>query len=443
MNGFELQPAGRVQFKKASRQTVKAYFVSFPPRERRAKWIRMNNPYRRDCVGQYSEDLAKNTVHHEKMVEYVAASGPVHVVDGWSFVGRAIQALLRRDSYAAVHLGYYAELRGAMALLACEGIGILDNRHPVIVAANQTECLPKFRRKKNGGGWKEHWARTHAVIVPCLKYWSTLRRAADLLDDIVNPSGIALSDWLAGCGAPARTQAIAKSWLTTWGLDLSQIDTDHDARNLASYRPSEFRRPAAIEIRQLGTFIRDLWQLFEPGPNMRFLNLEAHLLRLALWRVGITQPTAQQIQGLGLAQEEAKRWAGVLAANHRPMPFDEAQEVSAIESDRCPIQVISRAAILLYISTRAAGRQLAKAGYTRNDLDFWWRRFGVDRGLWDETGVPDDPRDAWADIRDRLTDVDRTLAANPAGLNGWRQAMGLPLDHLGAWEIVAVWGLVP
>lgn len=442
MNRFELQPAGCRQFRKASREAIKEYFVSFAPRERRAKWIRKNNPYRHDCVGQYSRDLKNNAVSHEKMVEYVAASGPAHVIDGWSFVGRAIQALLRRDSYAAVHFGYYAELRGAMALLACEGVGILDKGHPIIASSTQTDRLQKCRRKNNGG-WETNWAGTHAVIVPCLRYWSTLRRAAELLDSIVNPAGVSLSAWLAACGAHARTQAIAKSWFTTWGLDLTQIDTDHDARNLASYRPSEFRRPSPIEIRNLGTFLRDLWTLFEPAPNMKFLNLEAHLLRLALRRPGITQPTAQQIQGLGLAQDEAERWAGVLAANQRPIPFDEAPQVSAIESDRCPIRVISRAALLLYISTRAAGLHLADAGYTRDDLDFWWRQFGVDRGLWDETAVPDDPRDAWADIRDRLADIDRTLVANPTGLNGWRQAMGFPLDHLGAWEIVAVWGLVP
>ena len=69
------------------------------------------------------EDDAKAArINEPHFREYVAASAPTHLIDGWSYLARAIDALLRGDAPAAVHLGYYAELRAAMSLLAGGGI---------------------------------------------------------------------------------------------------------------------------------------------------------------------------------------------------------------------------------------------------------------------------------------------------------------------------------
>ncbi len=101
------------------------------------------------------------------MVAYISASGPCHVIDGWSFIGRAIDATLRGDSYAAIHLGYYAELRAAMALLACEGVGILNSRHATIDVKSNTHEFGK------GKG-------THKIIWPCIQHWAGLAKAKSL-----------------------------------------------------------------------------------------------------------------------------------------------------------------------------------------------------------------------------------------------------------------------
>lgn len=103
--------------------------------------------------------------------------------------------------------------------------------------------------------------------------------------------------------------------------------------------------------------------------------------------------------------------------------------------------------MLLFIATRSGSLHLADAGYTRDDLSFWWKRFGIERCLWPDNAVPDDPRDAWSDIRDALADLDASIAAPaPTCVKSWRtRLLGLnrSADDFVAWELVAVWGLVP
>src|SRR5262245_42087950 len=119
---------GKAKLRRASRESIAFYFQGLSATDRKAKWIHGNNRYRVRCTSRYETDLKATppTVDDSALVAYVAASGPCHVIDGWSFIGRAIDSMLRGDTYGAIHLGYYAELRAAMALLACEGVGIFS-----------------------------------------------------------------------------------------------------------------------------------------------------------------------------------------------------------------------------------------------------------------------------------------------------------------------------
>jgi hypothetical protein len=377
----------------------------------------------------------------------VAASGPTHAIDGWSFVGRSVQSLMRGDVYSAIHFGYYAELRAAMSLLATEGFGVFDKRHPVVEGVSLTRDFPECRFTGRGRQPRNQRAGTHAIVVPVLRYWSTLSRAADLLDEIVQPAGIPLSTWLNAFGAHARRRAVALRWMNAWGLDLSQIEDDHDARNLVSYRPSQLRRPTIASVDQVAAFIRDLWTLFEPSANFRFPNLEGQLLSRALSDCGVTNPPVAAIEGLGLSAAEAKTWSHQLSDPTVPVPLAEAGTISPIESERCAMQVISRASLLLFVATRSASLHLHSARYTRADLNFWWQQFGIERCLWSHDAIPEDPRDVWADMRDALDDLEASLVPPaPVSPVSWRRKLlGLNRspDDFGAWELIAVWGLVP
>ena len=68
----------------------------------------------------------------QQLIEAVAAAAPNHCIDGWSYVSRAMSALLAGDLHAARHLSYYAELRAGLSLLGSLGIGIFNGINFVV-----------------------------------------------------------------------------------------------------------------------------------------------------------------------------------------------------------------------------------------------------------------------------------------------------------------------
>lgn len=397
----------------------------------------------------YEGDVYHHTVNDSDVVEYVAASGPTHVIDAWSLLSRAVEAALRGDNYGAIHFAYYAELRAAVALLACEGIGIFNRLHPIVKSNGQTESgieieawdqkKKKFRPRRSG---------THQAVWLALRFWVSLETAADLLDELVSPAGFSVGDWAKACGKPTPTGAIAQRWMTTWGLDLSVLDDDHNSRNLASYRPFEFRRCPPLDAIEVVEFVEELWRLFEPSVGSRFQSLERLLLRRTLRGLGGTNPTHAQISGLGLDPIAAADWATFLAAPAADDPklFSLAELANSVDDPRCHLAIISRAALLLSVATGAARRLLTRASYTAATIQFWWQQHGLRRGLWDSANSPADPLDLWADIEaslDAARDWRRDVTAAAASIRDWRRVNSLVLDDFGAIELAGMWGLMP
>jgi hypothetical protein len=434
MSPDSLTPSKKALIRKASRATVEEYFDSFSLGYRHKKWLHKRNVYRIACASRYQDDLNATSpgVNQSDLIAYVSASAPTHVIDGWSYLGRAVEATLRGDSYAATHLGYYAELRAAMGLLASEGIGIFRKQHPVVDVHSMTH---PFR----GSG-------THSDIWPILQHWATLKRATDLLDDLVRPQAIRLSEWLNAAKVIIPVRAVAQHWLKSWGLDLALAEDDRDNRNLASYRPSEFRRPARLDVHKQTTFVEDLWKLFEPTTARRFPILERLLLRSA-YRTGATSPIPlADIQSLGFTENESSDWIAFLQRTDDPSPLQLAEKGVPIEDPTCHLGIISRAALLLFVASAAARRLLSTAGYSATDILFWWGQQGEDRALWNIGSVPDDPQDLWADISQAIDDsaIWRANNSTPdASLRGWRQSQTGALVDFGGLELVGIWALMP
>lgn len=397
-----------------------------------------------DCTAQYRTDLAPGgNVNDDHLTKYIAASAPAHAIDGWSFLGRAVASALRGDAYSAIHFGYYAELRAAMSLLASEGIGVFDNRHPVIRPDGTIVNLPKLERAGPGAA-QTQWGTTHKVTWPLLKHWSSLQRSANLLSQIVEPNGISLSQWLSAVGSTVPTRALGRKWLSTWGLDLSAFEDDRNSRNLASYRPSEFRRTIAAPVPDTVEFVEQLWRLFEPSPNARFPTLERFLLRRAIRASHPNDLSANALTKLGFSVAEAGQWIAFLAETDDPRPLNLAEGESEIEEPGCQLEVISRAALLLYVATGST-RALLRTGLYSNDiLSFWWHRHGLSHGLW-QGAPPGDPFDIWADVALTLDDATswRGGATANVSLHECRRGVPICIDQFGAFDLVAIWGLLP
>jgi hypothetical protein len=135
-----------------------------------------------------------------------------------------------------------------------------------------------------------------------------------------------------------------------------------------------------------------------------------------------------------------------LADVQEPMPLREASNQSQVDDARCHLQILSRAALLLFVATGSVRRLFVNAAYTIDNLSFWWEAMGQARGLWTAGGSPADPLDLWADILVAISDSGDWRLNNPPGsvsLRDWRRADMPERDYLGAFELVGIWGLLP
>ena len=128
------------------------------------------------------------TVDDSALAQRIAASVPSHVMDGWSYFGRAIHCLIRGDTRNSVHLGYYAELRAALAIMAAEGIGIFDRQHFIIDKDGVSQRLCTTTNTPTASG-------THKIIWPVYRWWYQQGLSLDLVTSIIQPGGNAISHW--------------------------------------------------------------------------------------------------------------------------------------------------------------------------------------------------------------------------------------------------------
>ena len=124
-------------------------------------WLCNKNIYRQNVIDLIN---AGGVLEHAHLSEYVAASAVVHSFDGWSYLSRALEAEMAGDPDSARHLGYYAELRAAMSMLASGGIGVFDRQHVVVRDSQECEIF-----KSDG---------THVFAWQALEIWADLGRWA-------------------------------------------------------------------------------------------------------------------------------------------------------------------------------------------------------------------------------------------------------------------------
>ncbi|RPI04208.1 MAG: hypothetical protein EHM64_10695 [Ignavibacteriae bacterium] len=429
-------------FSKASRKTIEDYLASLSKRTFSRKWLHQNNRYRKYCTKRYEQDLGSAivppSVDIRDLTHYIASSAPTHSIDGWSFLGRAVDSALRGDTYSAIHFAYYAELRAAMSLMASEGVGVFSSKHATINRnRNWSKFPPRYRREIGG---------THKIIWPMLQYWSTLQRSSDLINEIINPNPFHLSGWLDTLNVRSPIRAIAKHWMTSWGLDISVVEDDHNSRNYVSYRPSEFRKPKSLDIHEIVEFVEELWVLFEPTGLGKFALMEKYLVKKAWQESGVNNPTQNELQRKGLNLVQSMEWFAFLNNPGLTLPFTYAENNTSIEDPYCHLQVISRAALLLFVSTMASRKLLTDAAFRLEMFSFWWSQHGRERGLWNDGGIPVNPIDIWSDIETILNDSKNWRRLHPRGSVSsfdWRNQQPNALNWLGGFELVGIWGLLP
>ncbi len=413
-------------------------------------WLAPTNRYAVDTINRLKTDTGNGaTLIGADLAEYVAASAPLHLLDGWTFLGRAVDASLRGDPYTARHLAYYAELRAAMALLASEGLGVFDKKHFVI----EVSRLPSIISPGAG---------THQMVWELLEAWCKLPKAATLVGQVIVVEGVSLFTWLKhfGMAAGSALQPVAADWLTTWGLDLRQLSHDREARNESSYRPSGLVNNIPAKAKDSFEAIRDLWRVLEPASTGRFEVLDSYLLRFCIEAIfkSVTPSTKPKTHRQHYLREVGRMIASVNASGDPkrlrafltrreersdPGVLKMARKADPSSAPDHHLQVLSRAALLLRIASGSSALLLQAGGTSFTQLRFWWTRLGEDRGCWEYGSAPQNVTDLWADIQEALEEMDakRSSLRNHRSLLRWRQALLSEVGVLGECERIGLWGI--
>ena len=417
----------------------------------RNSWLPHSNRYKTDASNQLKEDEKNGRITRTDLVEYIAASGPLHATDGWAYLGRALDAHLRRDSGAALHLAYYAELRAAMGLLATQGIGIFNGLLCVVKGPNECEL-------HKGGG-------THKLSWTTLQAWSRTFGAADVLVTTIRPLGRDLKDYIdIFSSSSATVSTIATEWLESWGLDLKLVAEDQPRRNLASYHPTAFETRGSSTVKEEISFALDFWRLLEPTPSARFGELDRYLLRNSLERLFSSEKESSIRQA---SQQYAKRVDAMIDELSPSCPHDaqfkQLKEFLKAAKEEQPIlmtealrgnepfpwgvdaPVIARAALLLRLATGCCEHLFSAAGVeVLASVQDWWQQIGARRGLWKPQHPPDSLCDLWVDIEGAVESLGGWLDSYGTGecsLYSLAESCTRDLHVLGSCERVGLWGL--
>lgn len=440
---FQVAPAithaDGVHIEKAARRLLKEF--------KNSRWLDPANRYNLDCAGQVKSDLGTGAIDPTSLTEYIAASAPIHSVDAWAYVGRALTAASHGDVHAARHLAYYAELRAALSILATEGFGIFNDHHVVVDATGNLHQIVGWKRKQIG---------THAIAWNLLRGWADTPKGAGLLGEAIVAGGTTLADWVTIFQPTASLVPVSSHWLGAWGLDLARLSGDRDARNASSYRPTSIPSTHHIDPKGFVEHVVGMWSVSEPQNPSFFEPLDRHLVRLTLEMLfrGVTgkQPpdpgyaadVKRTVTTLGPSGMDPASWEAFLtrsAVASDPAVLVQAGANAPPTDPTYYLQVVSRAYVLARLATGASLRLCGRAGITGSDLVFWSDHLGEIRGLWGPGAKPNPLTDLWADVDVAISEAKTWHGKGKNTTDDlWRQ-VSPSMSSLGKFERIGLWSL--
>lgn len=424
----------------ATQETFNRLKKHFP----KDSWLGVQNRYAKNCTEKIEKDCPKkpkNTPHRirgprkTQLAEYIAASIPLHCMDGWSFLGKAIISHATGDAEACKHFAYYAQLRAVMSLLASDGIGVFSNKHFSIVSANGRSS--DLHGPIHG--------KTHSLVREQFIDWVGHPDSGRLFQKIIRPQGVALENWFSEIST-APLNYLAKDWLQHWGYDITTLGMDQSAREHASYRPSGLLKDLnfknANQIRSSLEIVENIWRMCSMNGTGAFV-ADTFLLRLS-WEnhTGgqLAQTEIQQtLENMGIRDPELTTLIQVFSRSTQrqdPMLILEANKKGKITDPDYHIQMLGRATLLLRLATGAGMGMIEDAHISKDDLKFWWETLGENCGLW-EPGQANPISDMWADVEAALLN----MSSSSSSVNNhyqWRSNFATELLALSGCERIAL-----
>lgn len=384
-------------------------------------WLPATHPYPDGAPPRGEAAFA--AVSGADMIEIIAVRGPLHVIDGWGYLGRAFSSLLSGQAHVARHLAYYAELRAALSILASSGIGIFNRRNAVVDVRGMIHIMSPHA--------------THDMAWLALAEWSVNSSSLERLIKPIQLAGASLLDCFREF-FPAQVSTAAGELMTEWGFDLQQGMTDRDQRNWSSYQPTALA-PLLTTPAQDSDFLKMFWNACRPNSG----ELERHLLRILLER----EARSHALELYEYPHSYARLQESIQAAvsfNFLTRVDEYSDHDFLIRSANCslptsPYAMMCRAALLLKLATGMAEENLRAAGIQPvNQFNNWWQEFGMNHGLWRPGLPPMAAADLWDDIDLAL---EESAEVPTTHRYEWISTLAGNAMRMCETERIALWGL--
>lgn len=441
-----LSPTEKTKLAAASVAAIESGFISLAGNFSSSSWLGPNR-YATDAQGViHSEKRARTRHDPAELAEYVAASLPVHCLDGWGFLSGAVGELLNGDWQVALHLGYYAELRATTCLLGSMGIGTFNDYHIVLDDRKNYRTIGKFP--------------THKFVWQVIEWWAAQNDPFPLGKIRVSLAGVTdtIEDWIDDA-APGSTFAafIAKEFLDSWSIDLKVLSDDHTLRNTVSYRPTRIITPTLLNARVICERMLDHWRACEPAAGSSFQVLDVELLRRSLEMVYNALPKPTSLADFVRIPLEKRRpssepefdrelavLSGTVASTATPIFTAAAIPGDATNPDGV-LPVLARALLLLRLASAACAYHMQTAGFSESEVQFWWEPLGEDCGLWERLAPPTTLSDLWQDAAAAIAEIETKLSASSGPLSTWDLWSNAEdvqaLHELGRFQKPGLWSL--
>nr|NQU90727.1 hypothetical protein [Bacteroidota bacterium] len=382
---------------------------------------------------------------------YIGASSISHLLDGWGYLSQAVNALLNGNNGAAIHLAYYAELRAVMSLLASEGVGVFNNKH--IGLKNETDFSLFIKRKIKNEPGSGKSLLTHVFAWDAFEKWcrSDVKPSYDLLR-LFRVKGNTFSDLLPGFH-PRATQlvssSIAKDWLKQWAFDVKKYKSDRELRNFVSYRPQTISGfDKQLDFKSTIKNVYGLFQVLSQSASNPFDYLDKLLLKTLFDELYIRPEISSRGNLFDLINDSFTSVGATLDAttqrillsglpnNQSHLIFSEAAK-NKVE----PLPIISRAALLLRVSTGSTSMLLEDAHIGKDELNFVWENYGFNNGFWETAKPVSEFYELWTEIETEYSELSNAAAHLSNSSFTVRNELEEDLNKLSQFNRACLWGI--
>ena len=289
----------------------------------------------------------------------LAARQIVHLLEGWLNYSAALSSLVRREQLQSLHLAYYAELRAVLSILSGRGINLA--RGDLFYLNSKGEKVPLHVEKAETHylSWRlwEKWCQDTAVENSLLEQFK-LGQFVTLLD---------LQNGLS-------RMVTSPSERISWASDLLlATKNDQEGRNMASYGTSLRDSNDINNIRlNYGPFLRSMFTLLQPSSVDLHGFLFDELFVLYILKQFNDTSSKVQLKNFLRDSPSCELWIDKLSRDYDLKVFSLAQDSSAKVEN-----VLSRALILLRVSTFMLNSNLDNCRGAKDWIACWMRKFGI------------------------------------------------------------------